>query len=602
MSVIYRCIVTDANGNNPVGKMIGVPSGGYNQVCSGWGSGPTGPNFPLLDQQLHEHYPGPTNIPPHVDFNTTLLFTHENYNGYTDVGSNFAVAHGVTFSSLAVEDGTTKIVWFTDKLAEVGGNDTKNVTISWSQSLFRFTFVFRIGTTSYFQYIKQNNVCIFPWFYDNIVINNIKGQFGSCQFYLYGDDSGQSLTMPNGQGIPSYGAMAITSTMDAWRDGLPLPADPDNPYDNGGTTGEGGGDPANQNFDGESDTVEEDTLPSISSVGTGFATIFTPNALQLQNLSGIFWGDQWWQALQNTVEGLDKMFVSLGMVPFLVTPGQTVEVTWLNLHITEVYLTLAAWQYKEFDMGTIDLSDDSRIWTTDSAMDYSPFCKLGIYLPFIGFQELDIDECRGKTIQLIYRVDIMSGACIALVKINGNTLYQFTGNCMTQIPLTSQSFENLYTNVVNVGLAAANAKTAGAIAGGGDAVTAEQWDADKITEAQAQSQLNQHNAIKSHAKASLGNATANAMMGLKPSYNKAGSLSSSTSLMAVKQPYLYLTTPKQCIPYEYEHYAGFPANITDTLKNFEGFTVVSDIRLNGLVATSPEVAEINELLHSGVII
>lgn len=382
------------------------------------------------------------------------------------------------------------------------------------------------------------------------------------------------------------------------------PIDTDNPYVDAGTSDTGGGDPANQNFDDDSDSVSEDPVPTLSAVGTGMATIFKPDANQLKNLANIMWGSQWWQALQNSVEGIDKMFVSLGIVPFNVTAGSTVEVTWLGLSITEVILTLAAQQYYEFDMGSIDLSNDSRIYASDSAMDYSPFSKLGIYLPFIGYQELDIDECRGATIKLIYRIDILSGACVALVKIAGNTIYQFAGNCMTQIPLTSQSFENLFTNVVNVGIAAAKLKTAGAVAGGGDAVTEEMAHrAEKpITKAMADYQHSVHSAQISNARYGLENATANAMMGLKPSYDKTGAISSSASLMCVKQPYLFLTTPRVCIPDHYQRYAGFPANITDTLGHFEGFTVVNSIRLNNLVATSPEIEEIYELLHDGVII
>ena len=394
-----------------------------------------------------------------------------------------------------------------------------------------------------------------------------------------------------------------SSNLRAWVEGI-MPADPDNPYDAGGDSEEGGGDPDAQNFEDISDDVEEDTMPTTSAVGTGFATLFTPTVSQLKNLADIMWGSQWWQALQNMVEGIDKMFVSLGIMPFVVTPGSTVEVSWLGMSITEVYLTLAAQQYFEFDMGTINLATDDRIWRSDSAMDYSPFSKLGIYLPFIGFQELNIDECRGKTIQLIYRIDALTGSCVALIKVGGNTIYQFTGNCMTQIPITSQSYDELFSTVTNVAIAGANVKTSQALAGGGDNVTAEAYTREKnpITETQGRYQVMQHAAMVSHAENGLASATANAITGLKPNYSMTGAVSASNSLMAVKQPYLFLTTPRQCIPQYYEHYAGFPANITDTLGNFEGFTVVNEIRLNGLVATAPEVEEIYDLLHSGVII
>ena len=116
-------------------------------------------------------------------------------------------------------------------------------------------------------------------------------------------------------------------------------------------------------------------------------------------------------------------------------------------------------------------------------------------------------------------------------------------------------------------------------------------------------------AHKAHARVSQTNAdnhlfsaTANAAMGLKPQYNKSGSVSSSVSMLAVKQPYLFLTTSNLAIPSNYQHYAGFPCNMTGKLNTFSGFTVVESIRLNDLVATTPEVEEIYQLLKEGVII
>ena len=373
-------------------------------------------------------------------------------------------------------------------------------------------------------------------------------------------------------------------------------ADADNPYDSLVDNGNHGGE--DTNFADHSDNVTEDALPTISAVGTGFATIFTPSKSQLYQLSQLFWDSNFFTFMQNLVENIEDMFTSLAMVPFTVTAGSTVQVTWLGFG-TAIYLTLADAQYYEFDMGTIDLSGDDRIFKYDNCLDYSPFSKIGIYLPFIGFQDLDIDEIRNKTIHLIYRVDILSGACVALVKINGSTLYQFSGNCLTQIPITSENFASAVSDVVNVGIAAASARVAGA-ASAADSAAAE--SSEKMSQAQKE-------AHKAHAKVSqtnadnhLRSAAANAAMGLKPQYNKSGSVSSSVSMLAVKQPYLFLTTSNLAIPNKYQHYAGFPCNMTGKLNTFSGYTVVESIRLNDLVATTPEVEEIYMLLKEGVII
>lgn len=398
--------------------------------------------------------------------------------------------------------------------------------------------------------------------------------------------------------VQGFSDQISVANMEAWMDGYtPEEPDDDNPYDELVDNDNHGG--SNTNFSDDSDTVTEDSLPTISAVGTGFATLFSPSRGQLRALSEIFWNSNFFTAMQNLVENITNMFTSLAMVPFTVPTSGTVEVTWLGMAITEVYLTLAAQQYLEFNMGTIDLSGDNRVFTYDNALDYSPFSRLGIYLPFIGYQELDIDECRGSTINLKYRVDIMSGSCVAIVKVNGNAIYQFTGNCLTQIPITNESIQSLITDAVNVGIAAANARTVGA-ASSADIAASE--GSDKMSEAQKKAHEAHARVSQTNADTHLQSATANAIMGLKPQYNKTGSVSAAAAMMSVRQPYLFLTTSRMAIPKYYEHYAGFPCNMTGKLNEFEGFTVVDSIRLNELVATTPEVEEIYEILKKGVII
>lgn len=404
------------------------------------------------------------------------------------------------------------------------------------------------------------------------------------------------------KGLRAYtGAIPIVTNVPnalrSWFEDFPDPVDEDNPYDSLVDGNNHGGE--NTNFDGNSDAVVLDNLPTLDSVGTGFATIFTPTKTQLRNLADVFWSQNIFAALQNLVENISSMFTSLAMVPFTVEAGATVGVTWLGLFDTALSLTLASKQFYEFDMGSINLTNDSRIFTYDNCLDYSPFSKLGIYLPFIGFQDLDIDECRGETLHLIYRIDILSGACVAIIYVSGSVLYQFSGNCLTQIPITNENMQSLVTDAVNVGIAAASARTAGA-------ASAAEMRAIDSNEAMSSAQKEAHRMhaqVTSHnADAHLSSAAADACMGLKPQYNKSGSVSSAVSMLSVKQPYLFLTTSRLSMPAYYEHYAGFPSNITDKLNTFSGFTVVNDIRLNGLVATSQEVEEIYKLLKTGVII
>lgn len=408
---------------------------------------------------------------------------------------------------------------------------------------------------------------------------------------------------------------AAFCTQDAWSEHFLEEVkiiDNSNPYYEGGYSGTGGGDPQKQNWAEESDVVKADLLPDETHYGAqacGLITIFSPSDNQLRYLADVIWGNGFFQFMQNLVENISDLFISFGMVPFTVDKGATVEVTWFDFAIsgqqvgTGIYLDKAASQLVEMDMGTIMLDgSDDRLFATDSVLDYSPYSRLGIYLPFIGYQELDIDECRNNSLHLIYRIDILSGTVVAIIRIQERDIYQFTGNCLTQLPLTSMDAQTMISNAVNIGIAAASAGATGAVASAGDALTAENLANGDITAAGAELQNAQRAMQVSNAGGSLAAATANGMMGMKPNFKKSGGIGASASLISVMQPYLFLTTPRQSMPENYNKVCGFPCNVGGTLGDFEGFTVVEDIRLNGLVATSPEVEEIYQLLKSGVII
>ena len=386
----------------------------------------------------------------------------------------------------------------------------------------------------------------------------------------------------------------------------PGTADPKNPYDPKGKTFKGGGSPNKQNFTDRSDIVTPDPIPTIGGVASGMVSIFSPSDTQLRNLADLLFSYNFFDWVQKNLQNLEEIFVSLGTVPFEVSTGSNVSVTWLGFDISQfthpVYLRTLTEQYYEFDMGSISLKNDDRIHSSDSIFDYSPYSRLGIYLPFIGFQELDIDEFRDKVISLTYRIDVLSGTCIALIYIGNRCLYQFSGNCLTQIPMGSVDMSGIISNSVSIATAAASAGATSAVAGAGGEFVDSQLASGKLSEEGGNLRNKQFAAQVANANASLASTTANAMMGMKPNFKHSGAIGNSGSMMAVKQPYLYLTTPNEAVPEFYEKYCGLPSNITSRLGDLSGYTVVEDIRLNGLVATSPEVDEIYKLLKTGVII
>ena len=357
---------------------------------------------------------------------------------------------------------------------------------------------------------------------------------------------------------------------------------------------EGGEEGGEGDHDDDTDEIDEPDLPNIGATDTGLITIFRPNKYQLKALSEYFWSSDILHFLQNQVEGISDMFIGLGIVPIDIPSGGVVNVKWLGLN-TGVELTLCGQQYFTIDCGSIEVKE---YW--GSALDYSPYTTIQIYLPFIGSKSLDVDEVMNKTLNVKYHVDIASGTCVAFIIVDGTVMYQFTGNVVTEIPLTSVNYDAMITNATNMALAASAYHAAS-----GAHTEAQQM----LNDASTKAEINRADGyVKStqntlNAKGQqLAGSSVSAVMGSKPHFEKTGSIAASAGMLAIKKPYLTIIRPRMSRPEHYNHYVGLPCNKEIILSTLTGFTVIEDIRLNDLVATSDEIAEIYELLRKGVIL
>lgn len=69
------------------------------------------------------------------------------------------------------------------------------------------------------------------------------------------------------------------------------------------------------------------------------------------------------------------------------------------------------------DCGSVEIPEHYQ-----SLLDYSPFSRLTIYLPFVGFQELDDKLVVGHTLKVQYTVDVLSGRCLAQLYVDSTDL------------------------------------------------------------------------------------------------------------------------------------------------------------------------------------
>lgn len=338
------------------------------------------------------------------------------------------------------------------------------------------------------------------------------------------------------------------------------PSPDDDPYSPGGSSDTGGG---TGSFDGTGDDIDIPGLPTLSATSTGFITLFNPSITQLNELSTYMWSSGF------DLETFKKLFANpmdcilgLSIVPVAVPNGETSTVSVGNIS-TGVSMTKAASQYVTVDCGTLNVKE---YW--GAYLDYDPYTKAEIYLPYIGTHALSVDDIMGKSVHVVYHVDILSGACAAYVKCGGSVLYTFIGQCSSSIPITG----NDWTNVINGVLSIAGAVGSMVATGGASAPMA------------------------------AGIIASTAVNGLKPNVEKSGSMSGTGGMLGIQTPYLILTRPRQALPARQNTFTGYPSFITSKLGSLSGYTEIEEIHLENIPGTEQEISEIEDLLKRGVII
>lgn len=353
----------------------------------------------------------------------------------------------------------------------------------------------------------------------------------------------------------------------------------------------------NGDFDRTSDEIEAPALPTLTATECGFVTLYSPGLNTLLQFCNYLWSDNLWIAVQKWFADPSQIMVGLGIVPVQVETNGTFYHKVGTVEFP-VPMPLVKSQYQEFDCGSLEVK---HFW--GSALDYAPYTQIQIYLPYIGVRELNTDEIMGKTLSVKYHIDLYGGGVVAFVLVNNSVRYQYSGNCMQQIPISSANYSELIANLVQL---ACVVGTGIAAAGAGAAAYANEAASESIGIAAVESSddfgAGLANWIGNGGAGKLLNCTVQTIMSNKPRIERTGSLGAVTGQMAIQKPFLIITRPEQSLPENYKHYNGYPSNITSRLGDLSGFTQVENIRLNDIPATQPEIIEIYDLLQKGVII
>ena len=336
---------------------------------------------------------------------------------------------------------------------------------------------------------------------------------------------------------------------------------PDPYTQDGAGSGEAGG--GGEELD--DDPVEEETLPVPSVAGHGFCTIYVPSSQELNQMSSYLWGGSF------DVSQVVKLFSSpmdsiLGLSAVPVDLAGSSEQIYLG-GVALTGITMPKYTGRtsvKVDFGTVTVS---KRW--GSYLDYDPYTEFSIYLPFIGIKPIKADDIMGKTVSLMYAIDILSGGCVAYLRpAGGSVLYEWSGQCALQIPVTGRSYDNVFQSAMSVATAAFAAVAAPASA-----------------------------PVLSGAVASAAVQAA----ATKPHIERSGAVNGITGFLGQLRPYLIRTIPEAFIPTDQNKFIGYPAYINVDLASVTGYNEVDSIHLENVTATGAELDEIETILKGGVI-
>lgn len=330
----------------------------------------------------------------------------------------------------------------------------------------------------------------------------------------------------------------------------------------------------------ESDPIPIPPEPTLSAANTNFIRLYNPTLSELQSLANYMWSDLFdLNTFKKIFSDPISCILGLSIVPVAVRNGGTSSVVLGNID-TEVLMNRALSQYETVDCGSLTISE---YW--GAYLDYSPYTKFELYLPYIGIRPISADDIMGKTISVTYRVDILSGSCVAFVKCDSSVLYSFIGQCSSSIPITGNDWTNVINGAINI---------AGAV---GTLVATGGFSAPAQIAGTAAGTAYQAKHLSSTASSLAQNVTS-----MKPQIEKSGSLSGTGGMLGVQKPYLIITRPKQALPARQNHYMGYPSFVTVSLGDVSGYTEIDSIHLENIPATSEELNEIERLLKGGVIL
>ena len=305
------------------------------------------------------------------------------------------------------------------------------------------------------------------------------------------------------------------------------------------------------------DTGDGNSPTIVTPVGKASSlwSIYNPTLEQVNQFGSWLWSSDFVEQLKKLFSDPMQAIIGLHKVYSPVqTSGQgTIKCGYLD---SGVQSKLVSEQYITVDCGSVDLQE-----YFGNVFDYPPYTEVSIYLPFIGIRHLDPSDVMRSTISVKYRIDVLTGACLAEVNVQrdaaGGTLYTFSGDAAVRYPVSSGSYMGIVSGLIGVATSV----------------------------------------VSGNLLPALGGVTR-----LHTNVERSGSFTGNSGAMGSKVPYLIISRPQTAMADKFDTLSGYPSNTYTLLSDCKGFTQVKYCHVENLSATETEKKEIERLLKEGVIL
>ena len=309
-------------------------------------------------------------------------------------------------------------------------------------------------------------------------------------------------------------------------------------------------------YEDNKDKDDDDNDTHVLSSGIGVLTsTFHMTKERLVQLGQFLWGasifDEFSLINNNPIENI----ISCKAIPYAIS-GTTQEITLGNVK-TGVNGEKISQNFSKQTIGSVAIAEHYH-----NFLDYAPYTNVIIYLPYIGFKELDASLVMGKTLRIEYTLDVITGGCLAQIYVGKIRLYEFTGNIGVDISITASNRAQVEGAYINAGVGVVSSAMSGNVTGAVNSI--------------------------------IGAATS------QYHYSGTGNPNPSCVASTNRTCYVIIDRPQYQPLKAFNHTRGRMCCLSKTIGSLKGYTVCdSNIDISGISATDEEKDEIVNILSSG---